>query len=149
MCPLILFWLVNLLTIFSNSLISDAQAYLKYVSLVSLTLQNTFLILVMRYVRTRGGDMFMSTTAVIMSEFFKCVTCLGIIFYQEGNFKGFVNHLYSNIIQQPVDCAKVSVPSFIYVLQNNLLYFAVSNLDAATFQVSINLEKVHQVINVP
>ncbi|KAJ8301499.1 LOW QUALITY PROTEIN: hypothetical protein KUTeg_020486 [Tegillarca granosa] len=117
-----------------------AQPYLKYISLLALTLQNAFLILVMRYVRTRGGDMFMSTTAVIMSEFFKCITCLGIILYQEGNVKGFINHLYSNIIQQPIDCAKVSVPSFIYVLQNNLLYVAVSNLDAATFQVTYQLK---------
>lgn len=35
---------------------------LKYVSLVTLTLQNAILGLSMRYARTRDGDMFLSST---------------------------------------------------------------------------------------
>ena len=63
--------------------IFSAQAnVLKYVSLFLLCSQNAILILVMRYVRTRAGDMFMSTTAVICSEFFKFTACLVVIFIQ-------------------------------------------------------------------
>lgn len=113
----------------------EPSPMLKYVSLVLLALQNTLLILTMRYVRTQKGDMFMSTTAVVMSEAFKVLASLGIILYQEGSFPKFVQHLVDNIIKQPMDCVKVSIPSIIYVLQNNLLYVAVSNLDAATYQV--------------
>jgi len=40
-----------------------------------------------------------------------------------------------NVLQQPVDFLKISVPAVIYMLQNNLLYVALSNLDAAFFQV--------------
>ena len=47
-------------------------------------------------------------------------------------------HISENIIQQPLDCAKIAVPSLVYTLQNNLLYVAVSNLEAATFQVKYN-----------
>jgi UDP-sugar transporter A1/2/3 len=54
---------------------------------------------------------------------------------QERSVGSFLGHLYEDIILQPMDCLKVSVPSFVYVIQNNLLYVAVSNLEAATFQV--------------
>ena len=116
--------------------ISDTPPMLKYVSLFLLTAQNALLILIMRYVRTRGGDMFMATSAVVMAEIFKFSVSLLIIFYQQrGSFRRWINHLHENIILQPMDCLKVSVPSLIYTLQNNLLYLALSNLDAATFQV--------------
>lgn len=115
-------------------------AVMKYVSLVLLTAQNALLILVMRYVRTREGEMFVSTTAVIMSELFKCLTCLVIIFVQEGSLRAWLQLLYQDIIMEPMDCLKVCVPSLVYVLQNNLLYIAVSNLDAATFQVTYQLK---------
>ncbi|XP_005094970.1 UDP-N-acetylglucosamine transporter [Aplysia californica] len=116
------------------------RASMKYVSLVLLTLQNAVLILVMRYVRIREGDMFVATTAVIMSELFKFCTCLLIIFIQEGSVQRWLQLLYQDIVCEPLDCLKVCVPSLVYVLQNNLLYIAVSNLDAATFQVTYQLK---------
>ena len=39
------------------------------------------------------------------------------------------------VISQPGEILKLSVPSLLYTVQNNLLYFALSHLDAATFQV--------------
>jgi len=110
--------------------------HLKYVSLVVLALQNAALIIVMRYVRTRPGDMFASTTAVVMTEILKVATCLVVIWYEEGmSVRSCGQHLNENIIQQPWDCVRVSVPAFIYMIQNNLIYVAASNLDVATFQV--------------
>ncbi|ESO99555.1 hypothetical protein LOTGIDRAFT_158649 [Lottia gigantea] len=107
---------------------------LKYFSLVALILQNAALILVMRYTRTQHGDMYLSSTAVVMSEMCKLLTCCVIIIYQEGGVGQFVKILKTDFIDCPLDCVKVSVPSIIYIIQNNLLYLAVSNLDAATFQ---------------
>lgn len=60
------------------------------------------------------------------------VSCL----LQEGSVSNWLNHLHQNIIMNPMDNLKVSVPSLVYVLQNNLQFLAVSNLDAATYQVS-------------
>ncbi|XP_048739116.2 UDP-N-acetylglucosamine transporter-like isoform X1 [Ostrea edulis] len=113
---------------------------LKHLSLVLLTLQNAILILVMRYTRTRPGDMYHATTAVVMSEILKVITSLVILATQEKTLTKFVCYLRDNIWRQPMDCLKVSVPSIIYTLQNNLLYIALSNLDAATFQVSYQLK---------
>ncbi|BFZ10769.1 hypothetical protein BsWGS_13808 [Bradybaena similaris] len=112
----------------------------KYGSLILLTLQSAVLILVMRYVRTRDGEMFMATTAVIVSEALKLLACLIIILFQEGSIRRWLKLLYADIVLEPFDCVKVSVPSLTYVLQNNLLYIAVSNLDAATFQVTYQLK---------
>ncbi len=69
---------------------------LKYVSLVILCSQNALLILVMRYVRTRAGDMFISTTAVIMSELLKVFTCLiiiGVQVWPSSTFPSSTTHL--------------------------------------------------------
>jgi len=48
--------------------------------------------------------------------------------------------LYTNIIGDPLATLKVAVPSLVYVIQNNLQYLAISNLDAATFQVTYQLK---------
>jgi len=45
------------------------------------------------------------------------------------------NVVLQSILQQPIDFLKISVPAVIYIAQNNLLYVALSNLDAAFFQV--------------
>ena len=45
--------------------------------------------------------------------------------------------LKEQILADKVGCAKMAVPSLLYVLQNNLLYTALSNLDAATYQVPL------------
>jgi len=112
--------------------------HLKYVSLVVLAIQNAALIVVMRYVRTRPGDMFASTTAVVMTEVLKVVTCFVVIWYEEGkSVRGCCVHINDNIIKQPWDCLRVSVPAFVYMIQNNLIYVAASNLDVATFQVKL------------
>jgi UDP-sugar transporter A1/2/3 len=63
----------------------DTPELLKYLSLVLLTLQNAVLILVMRYVRTREGNMFFATSAVVVSEALKLGASLSIIYYQVGD----------------------------------------------------------------
>lgn len=110
-----------------------AQNYLKYVSLVTLTFQNTLLIISMRYSRVASGDMYITTTAVLFSEFAKMVVCLLIILNEQRS--NFLSHLYESIVVNWRDTLKMSVPAIVYMLQNNLQYVAVSNLEAAVFQV--------------
>ena len=50
--------------------------------------------------------------------------------------KAFLNE----IVLKPRETAKLIVPSGLYALQNNLLYIALSNLDAATYQVTYQLK---------
>lgn len=43
--------------------------------------------------------------------------------------------LRDEIVNKPGETMKLGIPAGIYTLQNNLLYVALSNLDAATYQV--------------
>jgi len=118
-----------------------ANQSLKYISLVTLTGQNAMLGLSMRYARTRPGDMFISTTAVFMAELVKLVTCLGLVWNDEDrSFSKWWATLDKTIIKQPLDTVKVMVPSAVYLIQNNLLYVAASNLDVATYQITYQLK---------
>merc|ERR1712037_985676 len=120
---------------------AEENQRLKYLSLVTLTGQNAVLGLSMRYARTRPGDMFISTTAVFLAELVKLVTCLGLVWNSEERDVGrWWNSLHSTIVKQPLDTLKVCIPSFIYLVQNNLLYVAASNLDVATYQITYQLK---------
>ncbi|XP_066499608.1 UDP-galactose translocator isoform X2 [Hoplias malabaricus] len=120
---------------------SEANKKLKYISLAILVIQNASLILSIRYVRTLPGDRFFTTSAVVMAEVLKVFTCLIIIMFQKkGNIRDFVALLFDSIAVQYWDTLKLAVPSLIYTLQNNLQYVAISNLPAATFQVTYQLK---------
>ncbi|KAL5244575.1 hypothetical protein ACI65C_011985 [Semiaphis heraclei] len=114
---------------------------LKVITLVTLTLQNAMVALSMRYARTRPGDMFISSTAVVMAEVVKLSVCLVLVYRTESiSWKHFISILNNTIIKQPIDTLKVCIPSLVYLVQNNLLYVSTSNLDAATYQVTYQLK---------
>lgn len=106
-------------------------------SLVTLTIQNAVLILTMRYSRVIAGKMYITTTAVVFSEFTKMVVCLLVILYQERSIQKWLKHLHEGLVVNWKDTLKMSVPAIVYMVQNNLQYVAVSNLEAAVFQVRV------------
>ena len=115
---------------------------IKYGSLVLLIVQMVGLVLLMIYSRTAssGEDLYLSSTAVATMEFLKFVICRGVVGYQCGSLEGLVKQLQQHILYSPGELLKLSVPSFLYMVQNNLLYLALSNLDAATYQVCYQLK---------
>ncbi|ETN75440.1 hypothetical protein NECAME_12397 [Necator americanus] len=65
---------------------NSASKDLKYVSLVVLIAQTTALVLILRYSRTQNneGPRYLSSTAVVMAEIVKMVTCILVLFYNHG-----------------------------------------------------------------
>ena len=48
--------------------------------------------------------------------------------------------LYQTVWVNKIDTLKVCIPSAIYLVQNNLLYVAASNLDVATYQITYQMK---------
>ena len=115
---------------------------LKYVCLGILVLQTSSLVLTMRYSRTVAlhdeGPMYLASTAVVVAEFLKVIACVVIILHNLGySFGNFLAVVREEILGKPVETLKLAIPSGLYTIQNNLLYVALSNLDAATYQVCL------------
>lgn len=112
---------------------------LKYASLITLTVQNAALNITMRMARTQQ-DLFIASTAVIMAELIKIVSCVTMVRIDEGSTRRVVAALKTHIFDNPMDTLKVAVPSIVYYVQNNLIYVGATHLDAATAQVTYQLK---------
>jgi hypothetical protein len=114
---------------------------IKYGALFLLVAQMVGLVLLMRYSRTsqpKDQPLYLASTAVFIMEVMKLIICCFVIAYQSGG--NLLSELKIHILQSPAEMAKLSVPSFLYTVQNNLLYLALTNLDAATYQVCYQLK---------
>jgi UDP-sugar transporter A1/2/3 len=99
-----------------------------YVSLAVLACQNSAVALLMRFSRSDPNEkQYLSSTAVLTSEFVKLIVAI-VLLMKEG---GAGAHDFDL-----TEMAKTAVPATLYVIQNNLAYLAISNLDAATYQVT-------------
>ncbi|KAH8555532.1 nucleotide-sugar transporter [Umbelopsis sp. PMI_123] len=86
-----------------------------------------------------GQPMYIASTAVFMAELIKIAACLAAIMHENGQ-NNFLDALYRDLVCQPKELFKMLIPSGLYAIQNNLLYIALSNLEAATFQVTYQLK---------
>ncbi|KAF8350637.1 nucleotide-sugar transporter-domain-containing protein [Amanita rubescens] len=136
---------------------------LKYISLVTLAVQNSALTLIMHYSRisTPPSRAYSAATAVLMNEILKGLISLTIAFaridpviyahdsaqapyhvlvgrFDPRSVSYRLRKLFKDIFSP--DCWKLSIPAILYVIQNNLQYVAASNLDAATFQVTYQMK---------
>ncbi|TBU35994.1 nucleotide-sugar transporter-domain-containing protein [Dichomitus squalens] len=127
---------------------------LKYVSLVTLAVQNALLTLIMHYSRvsTAPQHTYSAGSAVLMVELLKGFISLCVAFARLDSLNGASGSSVWNPrvlfyrfrrlgkeVFRP-DCWKLSIPAILYVIQNNLQFVAVSNLEAATFQVSYQMK---------
>ncbi|KAJ8078880.1 hypothetical protein PM082_013164 [Marasmius tenuissimus] len=131
---------------------------LKYISLVTLAVQNSLLTIIMHYSRVSipASRTYSAATAVLMNEILKGSISLVIAFSRvdsgisstsldgprEGSCRRTVFAKVKKLGRDvfSADCWKLSIPAILYVIQNNLQYVAASNLDAATFQVSYQMK---------
>ncbi|XP_024275615.1 CMP-sialic acid transporter isoform X2 [Oncorhynchus tshawytscha] len=96
---------------------------------------------VLRYTRTISSTaMYFSTTAVCVTEVIKLFLSLGMLTKEAGSFGRLKASIVEHVFQCPKELLKLSVPSVVYAIQNNMAFIALSNLDAAVYQVTYQLK---------
>ncbi|TVY22858.1 UDP-galactose transporter [Lachnellula hyalina] len=121
---------------------------MKHISLITLTFQNSALILIMHYSRIMpqvGGHRYFTSTAVFLNEVLKLSLSLTIAMYDISRTLPpstpatvLFEQLYMSVFSG--DGWKLAIPATLYTLQNSLQYIAVSNLDAVHFQILYQLK---------
>ena len=116
----------------------------KYLALAALVLQNTFLVVFMRFSRTTNGPLYAASTAVFVMELVKFISCNAVVIVdsmkREKGVSGYLAVIHEDVLANPLEMVKLSVPSILYTIQNNLLYYALSHQDAATVQVGYQVK---------
>lgn len=120
---------------------NSSDKIIKYSALFLLVAQMVGLVLLMRISRTHrdpGQPLYLASVAVLTMELMKFVICCVVIACQTGG--NLLGELQVHVLHSPMEVLKLCVPSLLYTVQNNLLYLALTNLDAATYQVCYQLK---------
>ena len=118
------------------------MASFKLLLLVGMVLQNSSTVLVGRYTRSNGSeeDMYEVSHLILICELVKFILSCGLEVYStQGKF---VESVQTHVLSRPLDALKISVPALLYLVQNTLLYVALSNLTAPIFQVTYQCKLV-------
>lgn len=101
-----------------------------------MVLQNSFTVLVGRYTRSSvsADESFIVNNFLVVTEFSKLVLAAIFEFYVTNG--KLYQSIHEHIISQPLDFLRIAIPALLYLIQNTLLYVALSNLSAPLFQVT-------------
>ncbi|KAF7322275.1 UDP-galactose transporter [Mycena chlorophos] len=121
---------------------------LKYVSLVTLAVQNAALSIVMHHSRvsTPPSQAYSPALAVLLNELLKGTISFLIALSRVPQVaeRPWGRMSFGNIIRElplPMDSTVLlSIPAILYVVQNSLQFVAVSNLPVASFQVTYQMK---------
>jgi UDP-sugar transporter A1/2/3 len=109
---------------------------IKIAVLVALVVQNSVVVLLMRGSRVQKGDMFLASTVVFIGEIFKLVTSsLLLLREHKWNVPEWAGVIHRQVTEKPMDNLKISIPALLYLMQNNLVFVAISHMNSATYQV--------------
>lgn len=126
----------------SNNSSNSAAAQFKLMLLIGMVLQNSSTVLVGRY--TRAGvakaDQYDVNHLIVVIELGKLLlSCLLEFHTTSGKL---MESIQMHVLDAPWDALKITVPALLYLVQNTLLYVALSNLTAPLFQVTYQCKLV-------
>lgn len=143
---------MHLTSWFQNVCLAFRAFYLLKTSLVVLPV-NLFFLLWAESTTDCGEQIFsppkgfIDLISVLKYQFRNALCYANILFCREtGSLTRLITSLKENVFGSPKELLKLSVPSVVYALQNNMAFVALSNLDAAVYQVikvSISIRSVN------
>lgn len=115
---------------------------MKWVSLLMLVAQTVSVVFTMRLSRSIAveGPRYLNTTAVFFSELLKLFCSFLFLSHEKGSFVSAAKVAQQHLTRNPAEALKVTVPSLLYTVQNNLLFVSLSNLSGAVYQVTYQLK---------
>lgn len=113
---------------------------MRWVSLVLLTVHTTAQVFVIKWARREAdrGEPYLSSTVVLLCEVVKTVVSFGLLSAEEGSVKSAAIVVVKQFSSP--DALKVCIPSLLYTVQNNLMFYSLWALSAAVQQVTYQLK---------
>ena len=112
---------------------------LKYIVLVLLVLQNSLTAILARASRVpraaSGGQLYLGSVAVLLTEVMKFPVCLALIARDEGSIGKMASSVKEQVVVKWKDTLSMGVPALCYCLQNALFFVALSRLSATNYQL--------------
>jgi UDP-sugar transporter A1/2/3 len=111
---------------------------IKIILLVGMVVQNSATVLVGRYTRSSVAkeNLYDVNHLVCICEIVKLVLSMALEGYSLGGIEALLESIQLHVVSKPLDALKILVPALLYLVQNTLIYVALSNLTAPIFQVT-------------
>ena len=138
--------LMNMLTTRTDSIaVFESNGRDKILPLASLVVQNSAMLILMRYSMLHTQQKYLASTAVMFSEAIKLTISILAVFFIDasGSFERFKDLLWRKDREEKLATfAALTLPAILYTIQNNLQYLAIANLSPALFQVLYQMKVV-------
>jgi len=120
----------------ASNMMNTSDPSFRMLLLGLMVVQNSFVVLFGRYTRAdkTTEELYVVNDLILICEALKFILACALE-HNTTNGK-LMKSVKENIIDVPLDALKILIPSMLYLIQNSLLYVALSNLSAPLFQVT-------------
>jgi len=112
---------------------------MKWLSLVALTFQTSWQVIVIKFARA-GGSKYLNSSVVFFAEILKTLLSILLLANAEGSLSVAVRKVLQQFLGNPRGTLLYAVPALSYTIMNNLVFLSLDKLNAAVQQVTYQLK---------
>lgn len=115
---------------------------LRWISLILLTVQTSAQVFIIKWARSNATNnkAYLASTVVLFTEMVKALVSFMLVGVESGGLVAACDTMYKHCSSNYFESLKISVPSLLYTVQNNLMFFSLLKLSAAVQQVTYQLK---------